>query len=64
MKELVILAIVGYFTIINFLSFILMGVDKARAKSKGWRISESTFYMLSLLLGYYRYNSRINLLPS
>ena len=42
----------GYIALVNILSFVLMGVDKARAISRGCRISESTFYILSLLQGY------------
>ena len=41
-----------YLIFINILSFILMGIDKARARHHMWRISETTFYILSLFQGY------------
>lgn len=44
--------VIGYLTIINLVSFLLMGIDKLKAKSESWRISESIFYLLSLLQGY------------
>ena len=40
-----------YFIIINFLSFILMYIDKRRAIKKEWRISEHTLILISLLGG-------------
>ncbi|MBC5625618.1 DUF1294 domain-containing protein [Clostridium sp. NSJ-49] len=38
-----------YFIIINFVSFILMYIDKRRAIKKEWRISEHTLILISLL---------------
>lgn len=40
-----------YLVIINILSFILMGLDKYKAINNHWRISEYTFFGLSLLGG-------------
>lgn len=40
-----------YLLIINILSFILMGLDKYKAINNHWRISEYTFFGLSLLGG-------------
>ena len=40
-----------YFIIINFVSFILMYIDKRRAIKKEWRISEHTLILISLLGG-------------
>ncbi len=41
-----------FMTLMSLVAFILMGYDKFKAKIGGWRISESTFYLLSLLQGY------------
>lgn len=40
-----------YLILINFLSFILFGIDKKRASRKAWRISESFLILISLLGG-------------
>ena len=40
-----------YFIIINFVSFILMYIDKRRAIKKDWRISEHPLILISLLGG-------------
>ncbi len=40
-----------YFIIINILSFTLMGIDKYKAISNKWRISEYSLFALSLLGG-------------
>lgn len=43
--------IVIYFTIINCISFIVMGVDKHKARKRAWRIPESTLFVLALIGG-------------
>jgi uncharacterized membrane protein YsdA (DUF1294 family) len=43
--------IMGYYVIINFIGFTLMGVDKYRAIKHQWRISERTLYWVTLLGG-------------
>ena len=41
---------VGYFIIINIISFAMYGIDKKLAKNHAWRISEAAL-MLSAILG-------------
>ena len=41
--------IIVYFIAINFISFTVMGVDKARKRA--WRIPESTLFVLALIGG-------------
>lgn len=36
---------------LSFSSFILMGVDKRRAKNKRWRVPEKTFFILAAMGG-------------
>ena len=40
-----------YLSIINIVGFIMMGVDKRRAKRKEWRISESSLFTCAFLGG-------------
>ena len=40
-----------YYLIINVVLFILMGIDKARAKKDKWRVPESTLFIVSFLGG-------------
>lgn len=40
-----------YLIIINLVSFIIMGVDKSRAKKGQWRIPESQFMTLAFIGG-------------
>ena len=40
-----------YLIAVNVLAFVLMGVDKRRAKQNAWRIPEKTLFGLSLLGG-------------
>lgn len=35
----------------SLVSFILMGVDKSRARKKQWRIKERTLFLSALLMG-------------
>ena len=41
----------AYLGIINIIGFVLMGIDKKRAKRGAWRISEKTLFMAALLGG-------------
>jgi len=36
---------------INIVTFILMGVDKQRARNRAWRIPERTFWILAIIGG-------------
>ncbi len=41
----------GWLLVSGFVGFILMGIDKARAVDREWRIPEKTFFMLALVGG-------------
>ncbi len=41
----------AYLAAINMVTFILYGIDKARAKRSKWRISESTLLELAVIGG-------------
>ena len=43
--------IIVYLTVINFISFAVMGVDKYKARKRAWRIPESTLFVLALIGG-------------
>lgn len=43
--------IIIYLVVINFISFIVMGWDKYKAKKRAWRIPESTLFVLALIGG-------------
>ena len=40
-----------YLLVVNLIAFILMGVDKGRAKKEKWRISEGTLFLFPVLGG-------------
>lgn len=40
-----------YLVVINFISFILMGLDKKRAIRHQWRIAEKTLFMSAIIGG-------------
>lgn len=44
-------ALWGYFATVNLTAFVLMGVDKRRARRRAWRISEKTLFLFPLLGG-------------
>lgn len=41
----------SYYTIINIIGFVIMGVDKKRAIRGAWRISEASLFTTALLGG-------------
>lgn len=45
------LAILIYILIMNIIGFLIMGIDKAKAKKNAWRIPEKAFFIVSLLGG-------------
>lgn len=49
MDVLIIAAI--YLLCVNIAGFISMGVDKAKAKKKAWRIPEATLFIIALIGG-------------
>lgn len=40
-----------YLVIINLFGFVIMGIDKSRARKSKWRISEKTIFATALLGG-------------
>lgn len=51
MRLIIVYIFVIYLAIINVTAFILMGLDKLRARKHEWRIRESTLLMSALLGG-------------
>ena len=47
----VITYIVSYLIIVNLIGFVIMGVDKLKAKKRAWRIPESTLFVVALIGG-------------
>ena len=43
--------IIGYVILINLLGFVIMGLDKSRARNHDWRIAESTFFIIAVIGG-------------
>ena len=43
--------IIGYLIVMNLVGFIIMGIDKNKAKKHAWRIPEKTLFLASLLGG-------------
>lgn len=43
--------LIGYIIIINFGGFLLMGIDKWKARTGRWRIAEKTLFIVALLGG-------------
>lgn len=43
--------LVIYLIIINIAAFASMGIDKAKAKKKAWRIPEKTLFLLAIIGG-------------
>lgn len=40
-----------YLLVLNVIGFLIMGIDKHKARKKKWRISEKTFFIVSLFGG-------------
>ncbi len=43
--------LLSYFIFVNILSFLLMGIDKYKARKHQWRIKESTLFLSSVIGG-------------
>lgn len=43
--------IAAYLIAVNLVGFIIMGVDKAKAKKHAWRIPEATLFLVAILGG-------------
>jgi uncharacterized membrane protein YsdA (DUF1294 family) len=41
----------GYLVIVNILAFLLMGIDKHKARKGAWRIPERTLFLSALIGG-------------
>ena len=58
---LMVLFLLTYYAVLSFLTFLLFGVDKWKARNHQWRIPETRLYLLSVLgrgsRGLYRYVS-------
>lgn len=42
---------IGYLLLINFVAFVMYGIDKYKAKKSKWRIPEATLLMLAAIGG-------------
>ncbi len=42
---------IGYLCVINMMGFVLMGLDKWKAKHKKWRIAERTLFLVGIVGG-------------
>lgn len=40
-----------YLAIVNIIGFIVMGIDKKRARKKAWRIPEATLFLIAIIGG-------------
>ena len=43
--------IVAYLILVNIAGFVLMGVDKSKAKRRKWRIPEATLFLVAAIGG-------------
>ena len=51
MNETVLKIILIYLLVVNLVGFVMMGVDKNRARKQAWRISEKALFLVSLIGG-------------
>ncbi|MDT8859441.1 DUF1294 domain-containing protein [Alkalihalobacillus sp. MEB130] len=45
------MVILSYFIVVNFLAFVIMGLDKSKAKKRERRVPEKTLWSIALLGG-------------
>ena len=43
--------LIGYPIVINVIGFLLMGIDKFRARRRGFRIPEATLFIIAIIGG-------------
>lgn len=43
--------LVLYLVVVNLISFVIMGIDKAKARKHAWRISERTLFAFAIIGG-------------
>lgn len=51
MESVTMIALGGYLVMVNGLLFVLMGIDKSKAKKHRWRIPEKTLLLLGVAGG-------------
>ena len=49
--NIVIFVILIYLVVINLFGFMLMGIDKHKARKQAWRIPESTLFSVAIIGG-------------
>ncbi len=49
--SIVLLIILLYLLVLNLFGFMLMGIDKHKARKQAWRIPESTLFSVALIGG-------------
>ncbi|MCQ2539507.1 MAG: DUF1294 domain-containing protein [Acetatifactor sp.] len=50
-NQIIIICVVAYLLIINIIAFAMMGIDKAKARRKEWRIPEANLFLSAILGG-------------
>ncbi len=50
-RSILLNAVIFYFILINIVTFIMYGVDKLKARSRGWRVSELALLLPAVLGG-------------
>ncbi|NLL00801.1 MAG: DUF1294 domain-containing protein [Clostridiales bacterium] len=51
MKDVIYILVIVYLLIMNLVGFITMGIDKIKARKRGWRISERTLILIAFFGG-------------
>lgn len=51
MPDSMIIFLIAYFLVMNIIGYAIMGVDKAKAKKRAWRIPEATLFSIAILGG-------------
>ena len=46
----VITLLLSYFIAVNLIGFVLMGIDKYKAKKRGFRIPEATLFTIAVIV--------------
>lgn len=47
----VLILLIAYYVIINIIGFALMGIDKAKARKRAFRIPEATLFIIAFIGG-------------
>ena len=50
-NQIIIICVVAYLLVINIVAFAMMGIDKAKARRKEWRIPEANLFLSAILGG-------------